>query len=217
MELLSWIYPMIGMASADLLEACQTDLGANVARCAQLNAVIEVLQTDAVVLVGELDELARKSALSEKRLKCVDTIPYWVFIEEAAIREGVDPFIVAGLIVPESANDPIAIGDDGNARGLGQIWEATWGELSDEDWWEAYNPRKNINAIAKFLKKYSAWIESSYGLGDIRWTLACWNWGSGMVKGHLDNGRPWDTVPANVQRNAAKYLHATNAYRTICE
>ena len=60
--------------------------------------------------------------------------------------------LVPKIIMAESSGDADAIGDNGKARGLMQIQEATWKRYSSFPWADAFNPEKNVQVGRKILE-----------------------------------------------------------------
>ena len=145
-------------------------------------------------------------------------IPFWVYILPFAFEYDLDPCLVAGLIKAESNFDPEAIGDGGNARGLGQMWPGAW-----EDAWsgvpnapgyeKVFDPEYNIEAICRYLARYKKWLDDSFDVTEVEYFLACYNWGPGNVSNHLRAGRAWEEVPVQVKINVQKYLDAAEELR----
>ena len=141
------------------------------------------------------------------------SIPFWAYIISMAAEYDLDPYLVAGVIKAESNFDPEAIGDGGNARGLGQMWPMAWvdawGGVPDAPGYdEVFDPEYNIEAICRYLVRYRAWLEMSYHVSSVKYLLACYNWGPGAVSRHLAAGRTWEQVPAEVRLHVQRYLDA---------
>lgn len=93
-------------------------------------------------------------------------------------------YIMLSLIYAESKGDPTAVGDEGKARGLTQIWVTTaqqYGKVSPE---ELLDAETNILYAFKhfhyLLKKYR---------GNAALALYAWNQGSGTVDKFLAYGQ----------------------------
>jgi hypothetical protein len=93
-------------------------------------------------------------------------------------------YIMLSIIYAESKGNPCAVGDNGKARGLTQIWVSTandYGAVTPE---QLLDPETNISYSFKhfqgLLRKYS---------GNLAMALYAWNRGSGTVDNLLIYGR----------------------------
>jgi soluble lytic murein transglycosylase-like protein len=93
-------------------------------------------------------------------------------VEQAALREDLDPDLLRGVIRQESAARPCAVSSKG-AMGLMQLMPATALDLGVAD---AFDPKENVDAGARFLKQ----LLRLYG-GDVVLALSAFNAGPGRV------------------------------------
>ena len=122
--------------------------------------------------------------------------PYLAYddiIEEAAARHGVDADLIHAVIETESAFNTLAESPAG-AQGLMQLMPALQAELGVDD---PFDPRQNIMAGAKYLKKLLARHD-----GDVSLALASYNAGPTIV------GRYKGVPPYKETRNYIKKIKA---------
>jgi len=93
-------------------------------------------------------------------------------VDEAALREDLEPDLLRGVIRQESANRPCAVSRKG-AMGLMQLMPATAFQLGVGD---AFDPKQNVDAGARLLKQ----LLKTYG-GDVSLALGAFNAGPGKV------------------------------------
>jgi soluble lytic murein transglycosylase-like protein len=102
-----------------------------------------------------------------------DSIPFKSEITAAATKHGVDPALLAGLVMQESNFNPRAQSGVG-AKGLTQLMDATARRLGVTD---AFDPAQSLDAGAKFLGGLLAQFH-----GDEKLALAAYNAGPGAVQ-----------------------------------
>ncbi|MEA1996904.1 MAG: transglycosylase SLT domain-containing protein [Gemmatimonadota bacterium] len=98
---------------------------------------------------------------------------YRRLIEKAAQEEGLDPRLIAAVVMQESGGDPFAVSPAG-ASGLMQLMPGTADSLGVSD---VFDPEQNIEAGARYLKK----MLDSFG-GDETLALAAYNAGPSAVR-----------------------------------
>ena len=97
-----------------------------------------------------------------------------VFTPKAHADEINVPWLVQTIIMAESSGDPAAIGDNGKARGLGQLTRATWSMYTSDPWSKAFDPALNrdittlrvMHIISKFDATDPAYVAYRYNCGD---------------------------------------------------
>ncbi len=97
------------------------------------------------------------------------------FIEEAAAKQHLEPALIRAVISVESAYDFRAVSRAG-ARGLMQIMPATAHELGEHRALDHTNPRANILAGTRLLRK----LVNRYQ-GNLKLAFAAYNAGPGAV------------------------------------
>lgn len=105
--------------------------------------------------------------------------------------------LLAGQLMRESSGDPAAIGDEGMAYGLCQIHLPTAYQHPDLQMTppgEFLKPEVNMRAYILEMIRLWNWL-GKYGISDVRILLACWNWGQGRMKKHLDAGGKFENLP----------------------
>lgn len=105
--------------------------------------------------------------------------------------------LLAGQLMRESSGDPNAIGDGGLAYGLCQIHLLTAYAHPDLQCMPParfLEPGVNMQAYILEMSRLWVWL-GRYGISDARLLLACWNWGQGRMKKHLDAGGGYDDLP----------------------
>jgi soluble lytic murein transglycosylase-like protein len=108
--------------------------------------------------------LARFDAASSR-------IPYAAQIRSAAVANGIDPSLLAGLVYAESDFDPKSYSSCG-ASGLCQLMPGTAAGLGVTDIWDV---QQNLNGGAKYIAKQL----KAFGRVDL--ALAAYNAGPGTV------------------------------------
>jgi soluble lytic murein transglycosylase-like protein len=93
-------------------------------------------------------------------------------VDEAALREDLEPDLLRSVIRQESADRPCAVSSKG-AMGLMQLMPATALQLGVGD---AFDPKQNVDGGARFLKQ----LLNLYG-GDLSLALGAFNAGPGKV------------------------------------
>ena len=110
---------------------------------------------------------------------------------------GCDWTLLAGQLMRESSGDPRAIGDGGMTYGLCQIHLPTAYQHPDLQMTppgELLEPGTNMQAYILEMIRLWNWL-GRYGISDVRVLLACWNWGPGRMKKHLDGGGRFEDLP----------------------
>lgn len=129
--------------------------------------------------------------------------PYIVDIVYRESQDSVDPtkaewrliqtpefmtYLMLSVIHAESKGNPQAVGDNGRARGLTQIWVSTarqYGEVSPQD---LLDPATNLH----YAFKHFSYLLERYQ-GNLALTLYAWNRGEGTIDKLLSYGE----VPSN--------------------
>jgi len=96
-------------------------------------------------VMARLDRIARGAWKNAPREP--EGMPYARQIRAAALRNGLPPSLLAGLVRQESAFDPFAISHKG-AMGLGQLMPRTARSLGVTD---PFDPIQNLDAAARYL------------------------------------------------------------------
>jgi len=121
-----------------------------------------------------------------------------VILELVAADLDCDWELLAGQIMTESSGDPDAIGDNGHAFGLAQIWLPTaYNHKFAQEWQgvDLLDVDKNMKVYRAEMHRLSNWLKKTYDIYDARWVLVCWNYGCGNVEVHLDKGLGWEDLP----------------------
>lgn len=138
-------------------------------------------------------ELAREFGLSPELVGLVDqfsrrhvdrNLPEWRLIQTPHFMT----YVMLSIIQTESEGRPDAVGDDGRARGLTQIWVSTaqqYGVVSAKD---LMDPAINID----YAFRHFRYLLRQYR-GNLALVLYAWNRGEGRVNGLLRYG----FTPAN--------------------
>ena len=95
-------------------------------------------------------------------------------IVAATAKHGLPAGLLSALIQHESNDDPNAVGDNGLARGLGQMHAAACATVG-ADWGRMFDPAAAIDASAAYLAfcfKLTA---------DWKWALAAYNQGPTVI------------------------------------
>ena len=82
-------------------------------------------------------------------------------IDEIAIKHDLDPIILQEVVRQESRFNSSAIGDKGQAKGLGQVqyrWHKKTCALKSSN--QLLDPETNLNCSAKILKNYLSEVDS---------------------------------------------------------
>lgn len=98
------------------------------------------------------------------------------------------------LVQAESSWKPLAVGDGGKARGLGQIQRATWERLSKRPWADAFDAEANLQVMRILLEE----IADQYGE---RATPA-------LVAVTYNSGRYYKRIPAWAKKHRNKIYRA---------
>ncbi len=102
-------------------------------------------------------------------------VPYGAQIRASALRHGLSPSLLAGLVRAESAFDPRAVSHKG-AQGLGQLMPSTALDLGVDD---PFDPAQNLDGSAHYLSLML------HRFDDVRMALAAYNAGPARAqKGH---------------------------------
>ena len=118
-----------------------------------------------LVAMSGADVLARFDAAASR-------IPYAAQIRQAAVANGIDPALLAGLVYEESGFNSKAVSSCG-AQGLTQLMPATARGLGVTD---AFDPQQNLNGGAKYI----ATQMRSFGRVDL--ALAAYNAGPAAIR-----------------------------------
>jgi soluble lytic murein transglycosylase-like protein len=126
---------------------------------------------------------------------------YESLIEQAAVRTGVDPAVLHGLIEQESGFDPSATSSAG-ASGLTQLMPGTAASLGVAN---TQNPAESIEGGARYLGE----LMSKFG-GNTEDALAAYNAGPGAVEqyGGIPPYSETQSYVANVLANAEAFRQA---------
>jgi soluble lytic murein transglycosylase-like protein len=117
-------------------------------------------------------------------------------IDAAARREDIQPNLLRIVVQKESAARPCAVSPKG-AQGLMQIMPATANHFGVDD---AFDPKQNIDAGAKFLKQ----LLTKYS-GDLSLALGAYNAGPGRVD--KEGGVPQNAETQNYVSDILKKLN----------
>lgn len=163
-------------------------------------------------LRGEFATAVSSEELERARREYFETrIPYGSIIYREAVRNGLQPELVAAVARAESSFDPENVSVK-NAIGLMQLIPST-GEMMGAS--DLTDPEDNVRAGTKYLKYLSASYE-----GDEVLTLAAYNAGDGAVKryGGVPPYRETRAYIAKVGRYRYEYTRAVEqmaAPRTV--
>jgi soluble lytic murein transglycosylase-like protein len=122
-------------------------------------------------------------------------VPYGDLIYREALRNGLEPELVAAIVRAESNFRPVAVSTR-NATGLMQIVPETGRDLGAVD---LTDPRANVEAGTRYLRR----LHDQYR-GNLSLTLAAYNAGEGAV-------RRYDGVPPF--RETQHYVQRVGGYR----
>ena len=148
-------------------------------------------------------------------------VKYQEFIRAEAEKNGLDPALVASLILAESSYNPEAVSPVG-ARGLMQLMEETAGDIAgwmgeDFHWDSMFDPATNIRYGCYYLARMLDTFD-----GDWRCALAAYNQGPGRVRGWLndpnysEDGRTLKAFASDVATNyVGKILRYYERYAEI--
>jgi len=124
----------------------------------------ELRATDTTVTLEEL-EAARRAYFHRH-------VPFGALIYREAVRNGLEPELVAAIVRAESNFRPVAVSER-SATGLMQIVPSTGRDLGAGD---LTDPRTNVEAGTKYLRR----LHEQYD-GNLSLTLAAYNAGEGAV------------------------------------
>jgi len=110
---------------------------------------------------------------------------------------------VNAVINVESGWDPNAVSRCG-ARGLMQIMEPTWKDMTDRPWEEAFNPTTNRDVGTKYLHWIEKYIQKNGGIPTRNLIAAAYNGGVGRLKKF-----GWDI--SKMPTETRQYIHKVNA------
>ncbi len=122
-------------------------------------------------------------------------VPFGALIYREAIRNGLEPELVAAIVRAESNFHPRSVSDR-NATGLMQLLPTTGRDLGVED---LTDPKTNVEAGTKHLRR----LHEQYA-GDLALTLAAYNAGEGAV-------RRYDGIPPF--RETQEYVRRVSSFR----
>lgn len=149
----------------------------------------ELKAVDYTVTPEELD--------SARRAYFQRHVPYGALIYREAVRNGLEPELVAAIVRAESNFRAVAVSEK-NATGLMQIIPSTGQELGVED---LTDPRSNVAAGTKYLRR----LHRQYA-GNLSLTLAAYNAGEGAVRKYA--GVPPYRETVHYVRRVASYRRA---------
>lgn len=89
--------------------------------------------------------------------------------------------LLDALAFVESSNNPRAVSPAG-ARGLYQIMPATWGDVMDVPFEQAFDPVSSETAAVRYLEWIRATLTKWKGSADVQDVLAAWHGGIGRYK-----------------------------------
>lgn len=89
--------------------------------------------------------------------------------------------LLDALAFVESSNSPRAVSPAG-ARGLYQFMPATWGDIMQEPFTQAFDPVSSEIAAVRYLEWIRATLTKWKGSADVIDVLACWHGGIGRYK-----------------------------------
>lgn len=134
-------------------------------------------------------------------------LTYRDLFQEAAAESGFDWRLLAALAYRESRLDPLAVGQDGE-MGLMQILPSTWDEFAPpEEALEPFAPEDNVQVAVRYLV-YLQDTLAKWGLVEVKWVLAAYNWGPDNVRQLLDRGEGWEQLPSLQRRYVGDILGA---------
>lgn len=139
------------------------------------------------ILLGR-EILRREGSWNERLLRIVYPFPHRAIIEAEARRQGLDPFVVAGLIRQESMFNPIAVSPAG-AVGLMQVMPATGRGLARGAGITNFDPQllKRPETNVRLGTLFLADLQRRYG-GRLTDVFAAYNAGPGRLV-------RWRTLP----------------------
>jgi len=121
----------------------------------------------------------------QESLAAVDpTKPEWRLIQTPQFMT----YLMLSVIHAESKGDPLAVGDNGKARGLTQIWVTTAKQYGEVTARELHEPAINL----RFAFAHFSYLLERYK-GNLALTLYAWNRGEGTVDKLISYGE----VPSN--------------------
>ncbi len=124
-------------------------------------------------------------------------LPYAAEMRAAALRHGLSPSLLAGVVRAESAFDPRAVSSAG-AQGLAQLMPRTARELGVAD---PFDPSQNLDAGARYLgAQYRQF-------GSVRLALAAYHAGPQRARGGLAR------VPSETLHYISRVLRFERDYR----
>ena len=134
--------------------------------------------------LGELIQRGSDAVYTSWGRKRAFPRPFLDSIEEVAKREGLDPWLVIGLIKQESAFEA-GVRSSANAQGLMQLMPATALEVNPAlDVSDLQDPKTNIETGAKYLKMLLTQFK-----GNVPFALAAYNAGPHRVKKWVEDKR----------------------------
>ena len=121
--------------------------------------------------------------------------PYSGILNDAGVRYGLDPALLAAVARAESDFNPRAVSRAG-AKGVMQLMDATAADYGVED---VFDPAQNIDAGSRLIRD----LLLAYD-GDLRLALAAYNAGREAVRRH-GGVPPYDETRTYLRRIAATY------------
>ncbi len=108
--------------------------------------------------------------------------------------------LLDALAFVESSNNPRAVSPAG-ARGLYQFMPATWGDVMDMPFTQAFDPVSSEIAAVRYLEWIRATLVKWKGSADVSDVLACWHGGIGRYK---RRGYDLSKMPESTQQFVAR-------------
>jgi len=150
--------------------------------------------------VGEIVSIEAEDVFQPNAVAATASGPFGDIIRAAALKHGVDEYLIACVIAEESNFNPRAVSPKA-AAGLMQLLPGTAARFSVRD---VFDPAENVEAGTRYLKELL-----DHYRGDVRLALAAYNAGPEVVSRY--GGVP----PFSETRNYVK--HVTARYALVTE